>query len=81
MKLVFNGTIVALEFADSGGSNANVWINPEITLRIDHEGLQTNYTGLIQSVGNKTADVNDALIGLLDAPSVKVTIEPLIGGK
>ena len=65
MSFVFNGIVVDLKLAGSGGSNANVWINPEITLRID----------LVQSVGNKTADVNDALIGLLDASSVKVAIE------
>lgn len=77
MSFVFNGTIVDLKLA---GNQSNVWEEPEITLRVSVEGMQTNHAGLMQLIEGDSASVNEMLTDLLDAPTVKVTIEPLMGG-
>jgi len=78
MKLTFDGTIVDLKLE---GSHSNIWGEPEITLRVSVEGMQTNNAGLMQLIEGDSASVNEVLTDLLDAPTVRITIEPLIGGE
>ena len=73
MKLVFNGIIIDLKLV---GNQSNLWEEPEITLRISEEGMQTNHAGLMQLIEGDSASVNEMLTDLLDASAVKVTIEP-----
>ena len=73
MKLTFNGIIIDLKLA---GNQSNVWEEPEITLRVSVEDMQANHTGLMQLIEGDSASVNEMLTDLLDAPTVKVTIEP-----
>ena len=68
MRLKFSGQVLNFTPADGKAES-------EIALRIEHNELQVDYTGLILPVENSPAEINSMLTDLLTAQSVKVTIE------